>query len=49
MDNILFDNFKYQNSILMHEHIFNIYPPYKKRVNTEFTLELLNQLDSYKV
>ena len=49
MDNILFDNFKYQNSILMHEHIFNIYPPSKKRVNTEFTLELLNQLDAYKV
>lgn len=36
-------------AILLHEHVFNLYPASKKAENNEFTLGLLNQLARYNV
>ena len=42
-------NSKELGVILIHEHVFNLYPSGKKTKNEEFTLDLLNQLATYNV
>lgn len=49
MGGIFVENNKELGAILLHEHVFNLYPSGKKMVNTEFTLGLLNQLGLYNV
>lgn len=46
---VILESPKEADIILLHEHVFNLYPPRKKQENKDFTLSLLEQLSSCNV